>query len=341
MDDHNGLLQKIETWAIVTVISVLIWLYAEGEAVTRYSERVPIRLVPPVGRQLAIDIPGRDGGEASEVIYVTFKASTGQLTKIKERLQQGPLQIEVADQPGEQVLVLKDELLETPLGQLGVNIVTTDPATLTVQVEPLQTLTMPVGVDRGQVLLAQPALVEPREVSVTLPARLLEQARGMKVWAPLDLAELGRLEPGVPQTFDVPLSVPEELQTPWTDLEPDVARVTVTISKQTDTYVVPRISVEVQASPLVLRRFDLNISDEYLNLLEVPITGPADVIDRIRKGQLSISAVVRPTLSELESGTRTLPVQLNLPPGVTVQAPLPPVPVEVTPHSAASSTQGG
>jgi len=43
---------RLETIIVVTVITVLIWLYAEGENVQRYTRSVMVQFVPPPGQTL-------------------------------------------------------------------------------------------------------------------------------------------------------------------------------------------------------------------------------------------------------------------------------------------------
>ena len=342
--ERHPWLIRLQTWLIVTVIAVLVWLYAEGEAVTEKTEQLQIKFVPPPGVQLAIEPVTRSlsNSDATLPVFATFRASTGQMDQVRQITNEGPIEIVVNAQPDsqspEQVIIFRDKLQDTKLGLLGINIVDTNPATATVRVEPLRTEMLDVTVDVGDVQLAGLPTIEPAKVPVTMPVRIADAMRGVRVVAQLDELDLSQYLANEEHTVNaVPLELPDELQRKWVELGRDSVKVTFTIRKQTDTWTISYLPVEIQASPLLLRRFSLDIRDEDLNLLEVKLQGPADVVDRIRKKELPVSAAIYPSIDELEtalgqgsSATLSVPVKLTLPQGVIVQSPMSHVQVKVT-----------
>ena len=81
----RGLCDKIETFCVVTLITCLVWLYAEGENLVQYSQPVRVRFVGPVGTDLAIT--------PRELINVdiTFRASKSQLADLNALVAKGPI----------------------------------------------------------------------------------------------------------------------------------------------------------------------------------------------------------------------------------------------------------
>lgn len=329
------MLEKLQTWLVVTVIAVLVWLYAEGEAVDQHQMQLQLRFVPPPGRQLIVEPQAPADPDAPVLVWATFLASTGQMDQVEAIANQGPIEIVVADRPDaetpEQVVVLEEALARSPLGELGVSIVETSPPTVNVWVEPLKTEQVEVLVHTGDLQLAQPPIPEPLKVPVVVPTRLAEAARNLKVVADLTAIDLSQLEVNEPHTLPaVPLRLPAALEERGVRLERDSVRVNLTIRKQTDSVTLTTVPIHINTPPLVLQRYNIALREDQMVLRDVRLTGPADVIDRIRRKDTRVWAELRPSADELDTGVESLPVYLNAPPAVTVESPLPQVPVTVT-----------
>lgn len=323
---QRSFLEKLQTGAIVTVIAVLVWLYAEGEAVQERPKQVEIRFVAS-GSQVGIEPAG------SEWINVTFQASTGQMAQVEYLLAQGPVQIPVTLRENgasdQQTVVLREALEQSPLGELGVNIRDTNPATMNVSVEPLVTVTLDVAAQFAQPEMVAPRpRVEPSQVELTVAGSLAPQAEGLRAIARLD--DLTAFEPDEEHTVNVRVTLPEALRHRWSRVEPASVAVTFTLRDQTDTVTLTSVPVEVSMLPVLGRRYWVDVPDEYRVLADVRLSGPSDEIDRIRRRERPIRAYVRPTADELDAGVELLNVHLDKPPSITLESPLPPVPVEIT-----------
>lgn len=332
--------QRLRTWLVVTLITVLVWLYAEGQAISQRSEQLMVTFVAP-GQNVAIEPKTPFGTDPPVRITATFRGSTGQLAQVRRVIEEGPIELEVSGRTengsGEQNIVVRDALLNSRLGEMGVNIVETTPPTMTLHVEPLTTVELPVELAEQDLQLSEQPEIEPATVQVTLPTRLEEEAEGRSVPVRLDESERGRLEPNTPATLRrVSLVVPEALESRWTKLEPAHVAVTLTIRKQTDTVVQELIPVELGLSPLLAQQYDFALSQEDYYLRDVELTGPADVLQRIKEGGVTVKAVLHPTTEQVETAVSdgeptpiTITPKLNLPPDVTVTSLLPDVPVTV------------
>ncbi|MEX0655722.1 MAG: hypothetical protein WD534_08710 [Phycisphaeraceae bacterium] len=323
----RSLLDKVQTGVIVSVIAVLVWLYAEGEAVQERPKQIEIQFVAAGSGPVGID-PSRPF-----LIGVTFQASTGQMAQVEHLLSQGPVQIPVApredaDSPM-QTVVLREALERSMLGELGVNIRETSPATWQVAVEPLETVELDVTLEVAQPELVGPRpRIEPSRVAVTVPAS--QRARVAELQAVARLDDVGALEPDQQHTVDLRVSLSEAVNLRWMRVQPETVEVTFTLREQTDTVTLTSVPIEVQVSPLLLRRYMIDVSDEHMVLRDVVLTGPADEIDRIRRKERPIRAYLRPTADELDRGVEMLNVDLDKPSAVAIETPLPAVPVQVT-----------
>lgn len=319
-------LPRLETGLIVTVISVLVWLYAEGENVQLHpNQRLLVEFVAPAGQSLAID--PQDPVE----ILVSFRASAGEMGLLEEKLRAGPIQIPVGNgtesESNEQTVVLKDALDRSAIGSLGINITDTDPVTETVRAEPLVTRRLPIAEAPTRVQFGTPPKFEPAQVAVTLPRSLAEAAENAKVLARLDTLNLNEYEANTDVTASVPLELPAPLRSPWTTLGAATAQVTFNIRKLSDSIVLPTVPLRVSADPLLLQEFDVLVAQDGMMLRDVRLSGPSDVIEAIRKNEVRIWAELRPTREQVERGDTSLTPVLVTPPGIAFE---PPEPVAVT-----------
>lgn len=316
-------LERLETGVIVTVISVLVWLYAEGENVVTRQQPMLVRFVPPAGQELAIQPQ-----DAVEVV-ATIRASTGEMSRLDEALRDG-VNIEVGPKSngdgGPQTVVLKDALALSELRTLGVNILDTDPPTARVRVEQLVTRKLPIVAGPSRVQLAGVPTFTPAEISVRMPRSLAERYANSKVVAQMNAIDMSAFDTNTSVTAPVPLELPVELRSTWTEPERQTVQATFAIRKQTETIHLPTMRIRVSVDPLLLREYYIEpVSDVVLR--DVELTGPRDTIQAIAEGQTPVWAELRPTRAEVESGVTSLIPVIVAPPGVTAAAP---DPVQVT-----------
>jgi hypothetical protein len=313
-------LQGLRTVIVVTLVACLLWLYAENENVRSHPLDLDIQFVAPPDRPLVIK-------PAQPVrVRAIIRAAAGKFAEVERRTRAGPVPIVVRNDPDGkplQLLALRDLLAGNPaMSGLGVAITEVQPTTMEVSVEPYQTVTLGVVVVADGVQLAGPATVDQKQVAVDVPASLAGELNGATAIARLDPHTLAQLEVNVPHQVEVPLELPEPLgDSPYV---PSVSRVkvTLTIRKQTDTFTVPyAVPVLLQGPPMELANYSVVFSEESRFLRDVALTGPSDLIDRIRQGEVKVVAYVPLTADQLEraagkEAVTSVPI-ISLPAGVT------------------------
>lgn len=314
-------LQRAETIVIVTVISVLVWLYAEGENVQTYTDkRVLVKLLPPPGRDLAIRPDTID-------VRLNMRASAGEADRLDGIIRNGAVELEVGEEDNGKVLVLREALQDTVIGNIGLNITSTSPDYEQLSVEPLVQRRLPVNVATTSVQFARQPTVEPREVTVTMRESVAGQVGTGSAVADLSGVDFTPFEANTPQTIEVPIALPDAIADDWTEPETATARVTFTVRKTTDTFKPDRLPIRISADPLLLQQYDVEPTE--LVLQDVTLVGPSDAIERVRRGEERVYAELRPTSEQLEGGVEALTPALVAPPGVSTAQPLPPIPVRV------------
>lgn len=321
------MLQFIRTVLLVSLITGLLWLYAESEVVKRHEIELDVRFAPAAGRQLMIDPaePRR--------VRVILRSSNAVSAELERRTRAGGMTIEISDDPnkpdGRRPIFLKERLAATPpMADMGLNILEVQPAEIEVDVQRMVTINLPVTVLAEGVTLGSVA-VEPATVGVTLPASQAARWEKAKVEARPDPRELANLPLNQPQSINVPLRLPDAMRASKATLAASGVKVTLSVRKLTESYVLRSVPVLLLCPPAELERQWVKIDDDQAVLRNISVTGPSDVIERIRTEQIRVFAELRLTADDIEKAATkeaaSGSVLINLPPGVTVDAPLLPV----------------
>lgn len=320
--------QGIRTVVVVTLVAGLVWLYAESENVRSHALDVEVQFVAPADRPLVI--------KPSEPVRVRviMRSAAGKFAEVERQVRSGPVRVVVRDKADgrpQQIVSLREQLAASaPLSALGVTVTEVQPSMIEVSVEPFQKVSLDVAVVTDGVQLAGPAVVDQKQITVDVPASLAKSLTDAKAIARLDAKTLSQLEVNVPHQVDAAIELPEPLR--GTGYTPSVSRVkvTLTVRKQADTFTVPyAVPVLVQGPPTELGTYSVVFSEETRFLRDVALTGPSDVIDRIRKGEIKVVAYVPLTVDDLEraagkDAVTSVPI-ISLPAGVTPVESPPPV----------------
>lgn len=313
---NETLWDKIKSFFTVTLITVLIWLYAEGTHVKTFTkEPIDVQFVGPGGEELAI-------GPVKELtVDVTFRSSEA----VKQRILSRPIQIIVEPGPRPlQTINMADALESSSLGDLAANVIETDPAQVELTVEPLETVTLPVEVVHGEVEMVAPPVIDPPQVLATMPRSRANLAQASKAIARLDMERLQRLDENVEQTDMVTVEAPPELQEEdWPTFDPIQVRVTYTIREQSGRAELTSVPIWISATSNILERWNIKLSENVVQE-KVVLLGPSDVIAQIEANEIQVRAEVRLRPAQLEEGVRTAELIISdLPPSVTVLSPNP------------------
>lgn len=332
--------QKTQDYLLVTIITFLVWLYAEGENVKNHELTVDLRFVPPTGRELLIS-PNRP----QDPVVVTFKCSTTQYAQLQEALRDGDMlvngaiPIEMTPNPSpediRQEVNLRERVQALPrVLELGIGVVDVRPARLTISVERFETRTLPVTVTTvGDTQLVDVA-VEPAEAEVRLPASLAPtMAEGSRIEARLDTATLANVEMNVARTVSNVQLVPP-LRGADVTVRPSTARVTFTIRKLAKDTVLPSVVVRLVVPLSAQNQYDVAPASEEDALLRgVKITGPNDLIDKIVAKEIKVWADVRLEIDDLGKGVErdivSVVPHVALPAGVNLVEPPAPIKVKI------------
>ena len=306
--------RKLQNYGLVTLVTVLIWLYAEGQDVSR--DKVPLTVAVPteVGQDTVVDLA--DLSTTSLQVQLTVKGNTSRLRDLSTRLGATgrltlPLTMNDLPEGREGVLQLEPLLLRAPLGEggptlrdLGIIVEDVQPREVAVVVSRLVPYDAEVKFQPQGVEIKPDRKIDPPQVSMKLPRSLLERLSASQdaifVEAVVPRGQLDRLPEGEPHTITARLELPPVLaQDRHVRLNQQTVDVTFTIlSKKQTTKLSKPVPVWLMAPSSEMKLYDVTLDEQSRVLRDVTITGPRDLIAKLNDPQRAMRVVARLALDK-------------------------------------------
>lgn len=311
---------RIGNILLVTLLTLLVWMWAEGESLTSGSAAPRVQVVPPPGGELAVrvDDPAWTGS-----LGLTMRGSTASIASTQRELLKGiklsPGIGLVPSTPGSHVLRLWSVLREQPeLQRQGVSISSVEPATLKIVVEETVEVSVPVQLRPVGVELAEEPVLKPSTVMVRVPASTASRLGvGVYAIAAVPSAAINELKIDGTATLTADLSLSRALLDAQA-IGPSPTKVEVTIKrgKGVQTVNVPAVPVVVLVDSPTGAGWKAEVVDAFVRNVE--LRGPAAAMTDVREGRVQVRAVVVLTTADLKEGEIVRPVTIATGiPGVT------------------------
>lgn len=301
--------ERARTLTLVTLATILVWVFAEAEGIRSVDTPVEISVEPQPGGDRSVEVLGLQGGPIAATL--TLDGSANALDAAVRRLRRAPLTLSpgmdgLPKTPGEHVVQLRDALEAHPefLGQ-GVSIKKIEPESLRVRVDELATRDFKVDVAADGAELEDLPQARPPRIKITGPAKLLAAVpEGATLAAQVDPAIFSRLVPGRQETISaiVP-QLPEALRTGQRlKFDPPTVDVLLTAKLRTMSVRVASVPVHIRIAPGEMAKFDVDIAEADRSLIDVTVSGPAELVRPIADKSRPLVAEVPLSFEELERG---------------------------------------
>ncbi|MFN3166263.1 MAG: hypothetical protein ACE37H_04275 [Phycisphaeraceae bacterium] len=339
-------LNQLGTFAIVTVVAVLVWLYAEDANIQEYTEQT-VRLefeLPESGQGLITP-------SGPITVSVDFLGSNGQYQQFIERTRGEPLKIK--DLPFDPALDLQtldvdiqEQLERDVLRGLGVNITGISPDRVAVTFERIVDVQLDVQLvqDTGPIKLSTAQIPNEgdRRLTLRLPAGQAERLKGVTALAYVRERDVRDVPKGGSKQFAVPVELPAGLA----DLPPVTAnaQVVVTVANDRDTVTIDRRPVLLSYPSSINERYVVEIDESARFITAFELEGPREQIALIKAdiNTPQVWATIRLTNEEVDKaaadgGELTKPVEVIAPAGVAPASVAERVTIRVTPRPASAT----
>lgn len=339
------ILSQLGTFVTVTVIAVLVWLYAEDANIESYAAQpVVVQFVMP---------PGLDGElSPSEpiTVLVDFDGSNGQFQQF-EQASSKVIEVQLPIDPSLDLesidIDLRDQIEQAPeLKELGINVTGVTPERTTVTYEKILDVTLDVKIKQrtGSVKLSSWKFTDSEtqsKVTLQIPASQATQLGSIHASAWIDEDDVATLEKGSQKQITVDIELPGELD----KLPRSISTVDllVTVANDRDTVQIDRRPILLSYPPSINERYIVEIeeSDRFITAFE--LEGPRDQIALIKADPASkdVWASVRISNEEADAavangGVLSKAVDIIAPRGVVLSTEVVRVSIKVVPRETPS-----
>lgn len=304
--------ERLRTFVLVTLLAVVFWLFAEAESLGQYSGLTRIRFV--AGDSAERLVRSAEGFDGSVTIDMTgTKAAVARASQVLSggiSLEPGMTGLPTAE--GRHSINLLQALQAYPsLREIGAQITSVRPQVVDVIVTELTTQQIPIDAALPSVEVVGGVKVTPERATIRLPKAAWELGREtLRITARLSEAQLR----GMPQSgavrVDARLEPPESIVAlPGFSMAESSATIDFIIRTRAVTERLTSVPVQIVIPPFEVGRWRVEI-DEGDRFLEVQATGNADRVERLRKKEDAVIAVVSLSSDDLAAMVQSRPITL-------------------------------
>lgn len=339
------MLRHGQTILVVTLVSVIIWLFAEGENVQRVTLEATLQVVPSASGNVIAWVESDTPWDGH--ITLSVSGSTAGIDELRDRLRQ-PILISpgidgFSATPGNQTLDIRSLVrAAAAVRETGVAIEETEPRTIVAHADVLEPVELPIRVEIADAEIDGVPEANPPRAIMQVPSLAKERLTTETVlFARLGPDIIRGLTRGRRETIQaVPIEAPPELTgVRGLRIAPLSTRVSFTLREKTATEVIPSVPVHLRIAPVQFNKWVVSIPESDQFLRDVTVTGPSQEIARIRSGDLRIIAMVTLSAQDLASGITSKQVTFSdLPLTLQFQVEDPIVNLEIRPLVDPAST---
>ena len=315
--------ETVRTLIVVTIVAVLVWLFAESRTLRSQSFTIPVE-IGAGGSGMVFRLSDPDEWAGSVEVEVVGPAAL--IDALRSRSNAGmtlELGAELPSEPGVRSIEMLDAVRRDEMfADSGLTVRRVVPRVLSLQSDRVETLSIVPEADLGGLETAGPITIEPAEIGVRLPASIASR---------VTLGAVARIPPNRLTTLaagrrsqinQVPVELTGLPDDAWGHrlLDPR-AVVTLALRARTRTLQMPEIQIRLSMTPTDLAAWSVRVPPEDRVLQGVTLTGPVSAIDQIERGGIVPGAVASIDLGgideEVSDTSRTVSVRLTgLPAGV-------------------------
>jgi hypothetical protein len=335
----------LRTILIVTIVTVLIWVFAESETLQPADRATQLVFQVDAGSNRVLDIINSEGvplNESSVRVTMWVEGPGPAIEALDEALRPGSIEIKPGAlgldlSGGARDLRLVDALrASNALNDVGVTILRTDPEFVRVLPDEIVTRRMRVEVPAPGGETDGLPEARPAEVDVTM-TKTQSDALGQDAVAVarIDAGVWPKLIPGKRENVPgVRLELPGAIAgRPRVKANPATVDVSLTLKSKTASIKLDSVPVAIRVAPEEFNNWTIQVPQSDRFLTDVTVNGPAEYIAQISNQSIQLIAVVSLTFEELEKRIPSKEaVFSDVPAGVKVDAANRTVRMTITPR---------
>jgi len=285
------MIEKIQTGVVVTLLTVLIWLFAEAQNPAQpFDGEVTIQLLPPAGSNLRVRL------QSPNRVRLQVAGPTATIKTLEKDLQRGPITMRLGEYglptvPGEYNRPMIDFLGQNPLlKNHRLRIQQLDPNVIRFSVVEMldRTINIKPG-DLGNIETEGPIEIMPPTLKLSVPSSLLQgmDESSLHAVATPRINTDQTFQAGKRYSFDAVVSVPGIADLSAIKLDTEHVRMSFTVRAIQAPLTVRNVPIQIVLLPVDQNRYDITLAESLIPELE--IVGPSDLIERIKRHELIIT----------------------------------------------------
>ena len=322
MADMETRRERITNLVTVTLVTVLIWIWAAGETREEITSFADLRFSGQT--RDSVRISPEELPSVSFLVRGPRREVDAIAVRFRDAVEISIGTLGVPSTPGEHeidLVTLGQSFIDA--NEIPVTVLAADPQTVRISIESLQRRRIPVVVELPDGVQTTDAVdVAPGEVELLLPASLADLP-GLSVTARVADADVADLPSGRRHELEVSLVLPDRLtgQSDAIRMTPRKARVGLDLVSTDASIVVQSIPVQVSGPPADLDRHVVTIDPASVFLRDVTLRGPKAAIDDIAGGRANVIAFIHLTSDDLANRLEETRISMwRLPAGVEVSS---------------------
>jgi hypothetical protein len=303
----------IKNLILVTLVTVVIWVFAESESLSTAEVRsVEISMLPAPGAKQMVELAQNSPAVHGNIVRVdmVLEGPTAALDVV-QRMLRNPIAVNPGVEgfpidPGTHIVDLQTVLRNHPdlkLAANGVSIKSISPETVDATIDELVSRPVKIDVDVPGAELDGPPELKTTAASVMVPqSQAGKVTENTAVIARIDPAALTRLNPGRKETITgVRLVAPPELASiPRLKIDPATVDIALTLRTKAASIKVASVPVHVRIAPGELNKWDIEVPEQDRFLTDVIVSGPSDLVKQVQDKTVPLIATVSLSFEELE-----------------------------------------
>jgi hypothetical protein len=321
----------LRTVVMVTLVAALLWLMAEAQMVKSQSTSLQIVLLPTSEENGQTVVRASTQELWERTVEITLEGATSELDRAVRQFGgrfELALGSEIPTSPGTHDLDLRSLLRQhAVIQQSGVRVAEVTPETVSVEVDELISVDLPVRIQipSGVEIQGSPQ-AEPAVVKLVGPSRIVNemQSSGLDAVAQVDDEMIDSLTPGRSEMIrGVLVELLSSSSDQWeTSVDPLRVDVRILLRSLTETLDLPPMPVQVMVAPDEIGRYVIEIAAADRDVVAVQVSGPGEAIEQIRNNSIVPTAFLALSLDQLESRVTSAVIEVHgLPEGVTMAGP--------------------
>jgi hypothetical protein len=297
---------RLRMVVIVSIVTAVVWLFAEGESLTTRTESVRLQFIADDGDRDTLRLRIVDSFQGTATLelsgsQVGIEAARRALGTVVEftpadlgfPIADGVYQVDVAS------AIASSDFMTG----IGVKVIAATPARISLEYTLLETVEVEIEPVVPGLQLAEDATVDPARVPVRIPASLSEEAReNLRVIARIPESQLDGVAEGIQLSRAVPVAL-DETSRQLRDVElltPTRAAVRFTVESTAIEQDLASVPVWIVLPPSLSEQWSVQLASNQ-TVVRARIRGPREAVARIASSETPLIAVVSLDANEMLS----------------------------------------